>query len=80
MAETRRLWPHGTNRPQWSALEHSQRLSKASIETSDVDMVRCMARRVIFNDQKRAIGVEVERQGKIDYCRSSCLAPVQSTA
>ena len=39
---------------------------KPALKRPNVDMVRCMARRVIFNDQKRAIGVEVERQGKIE--------------
>lgn len=39
---------------------------KPALKRPNVDMVRCMARRVIFNDQKRAIGVEVERQGNIE--------------
>ena len=39
---------------------------KPALKRPNVDMVRCMARRVIFNDQKRAVGVEVERQGKIE--------------
>ena len=39
---------------------------KPALKRPNVDMIRCMARRVIFNDQKRAIGVEVERQGNIE--------------
>jgi len=39
---------------------------KPALKRPNVDMVRCMARRVVFNDQKRAIGVEVERQGNIE--------------
>lgn len=39
---------------------------KPALKRPNIDLVRCMARRVLFDDTKRAIGVEVERGGRIE--------------
>ncbi len=52
---------------RWSA---ANAYLKPALKRPNLDMVRCLARRVVFDGQ-RAIGVEVERGGKIEIVRAN---------
>ncbi|MCD2175602.1 choline dehydrogenase [Rhizobium sp. C4] len=55
------------NGHRWSA---ASAYLKPALKRPNVDLVRCFARRVVF-EGKRAIGVEVDRGGKIEVIRAN---------
>lgn len=51
---------------RWSA---ANAYLRPALKRSNLDLVRCFARRVLFTDQ-RAVGVEIERRGTIEAVRA----------
>ncbi len=52
---------------RWSA---ASAYLKPALKRPNVDLLRCFARRVVF-EGKRAVGVEVDRGGKIEVVRAN---------
>ena len=56
------------NGQRWSA---ANAYLKPALKRPNCNMISCLARRVLFDENKRAVGVEIERGGKIEVVKAN---------